>query len=433
MMLATILALSAVGRGPVPRGATAQFQTCPAQKSCIAWSISEASAFVSGQAPRACNGEYCEFTVCATLDLGNAACRKSATSTVSHSCIKDSGLCNPFSNDFSDTTTVETADLANGHVQCQTGKAGETLQFLFKDGRGCDMDGDVSDSVVQGDVTYSCQPRAAATPSCTGNAPGKECVWSVVLPACTTPAPTHAPTVSPTLSPTNSPTVSPTQSPTLSPTTSSPTVSPTVSPTTFPPTDASCVCPPPPECPGAPAPAPGGPSGPSPPSSPTPPTVAPGPIQTCADQDPCVDVTIVRKSSSAVCTSGTCVYEVCATLNLDNPLCRKSASDTVSHTCEKADDTCNPASIFTSGSSTEVVGVATGDVQCQTVTGGTTVEFVFKDGAGCSEGGNSGVTFSSPRTSVTGITCTPSTARTCTGAGNVGRECIWSVPVPICA
>lgn len=307
-------------------------------------------------------------TVCATLNLADSQCLKSATDTVSHSCVKDAGACNPFYNDFSDSSShaarsTERSDLPNGFQQCQTGKAGDTLQFMFKDGRGCDMLGDVGDSVVVGGLTYECHPRLESTASCTGNAPGKECVWSVTLPQCPTPPPT------------------------------------------------------PPSIGGG------------------------GPIETCADQDPCIDITYTRQSALDLCAEGACEYLVCAQLNLDNPNCRKSASDTVSHTCEKPDDVCNPPYGFTAESisfySTEVVGVATGSRQCQVANGGTSVQFLFKDGQGCSAGvarGEVPPVFTSPRTGISGMTCEASTTNTasCTGKGNIGRACVWTVPVPSC-
>jgi hypothetical protein len=50
-------------------------------------------------------------------------------------------------------------------------------------------------------------------------------------------------------------------------------------------------------------------------------------------------------------------------------------------------------------------------------------EFLFKDGNGCSSG-------SFPISGGLTATCGPSATTTCSGKGNVGKDCIWTVPAP---
>ena len=85
----------------------------------------------------------CEFTVCAHLDLDDPndpndnQCVKSATDTVSHTCVWPDDQCPATAG----TSTAEVVGVPDGNTQCQTGAAGQTLTFLFKDGGGCDDSG----------------------------------------------------------------------------------------------------------------------------------------------------------------------------------------------------------------------------------------------------------------------------------------------------
>ena len=148
--------------------------TCGEQKDCVSFSFHEI------QTADICSGEQCEWQVCLVLDLSPNACVKSSADTISHTCVKSPSVCD--GGNFSDA--VETQNIPDSYQQCQIGRAGETLQFLLKDGPGCDAS---SDSFTDGDVAISCEGRTAATESCTGNAVGVECVWSVVVPDCTGP------------------------------------------------------------------------------------------------------------------------------------------------------------------------------------------------------------------------------------------------------
>jgi hypothetical protein len=162
------------------------FETCQDQHSCITFSLEVASTL------SVCSSGSCEMTVCATLDLDTETCRK--TGTISHTCVKEADTCNPSTFNIADSTSPregEVGSVATGttSTQCQTGAPGTTLQFLFKDGAGCDVGG--AAALIIDNSPLSCQPRpepstdSATDPyrSCTGNAVGKECIWSYVLPS----------------------------------------------------------------------------------------------------------------------------------------------------------------------------------------------------------------------------------------------------------
>jgi len=108
---------------------------------------------------------------------------------------------------FSDATEITSGPLlSDGGKQCQTGTPGETLEFLFKDGKGCEDSAAVPDAAIPyDDVTISCAPRTATVASCTGNGLGKECIWTVTLPGqCETPIPPPTTTTTTTTTTTSS-------------------------------------------------------------------------------------------------------------------------------------------------------------------------------------------------------------------------------------
>ena len=169
-------------------------QTCEDQRKCISWSITEDS---DGST---CAGD-CDMTVCLTIDLSLGGCSKDGA--ISHTCVKGTDQCTG-TGGFGGGVSTEVgsgAQVSNGGRQCQTGKPGETLQFLLKDGQSCDSGGGATVSIGGSSASATCAPRAGDVSSCTGNGVGKECVWTIVLPACTTDAPTVAPTDAPTVSP----------------------------------------------------------------------------------------------------------------------------------------------------------------------------------------------------------------------------------------
>lgn len=79
--------------------------------------------------------------------------------------------------------SVETTDIPLGFEQCQIVSAGETVEFLLKDGSGCGGVNGATASLNNGEAT--CAPRLNAVSSCTGNGndDGKECIWRTVAPS----------------------------------------------------------------------------------------------------------------------------------------------------------------------------------------------------------------------------------------------------------
>jgi von Willebrand factor type D domain len=73
---------------------------------------------------------------------------------------------------------------------------------------------------------------------------------------------------------------------------------------------------------------------------------------------------------------------------------------------------------------TEKKGLPVGYEECQIVPAGTIAEFLFKDGKECKEGG------SFPIGDGLTANCGATQSLTCTGKGNIGKECIWKIPTP---
>eukprot|EP00971_Amphidinium_carterae_P042903 843183-Amphidinium_carterae.1 len=139
---------------------------------CLTWE------FTKGQTPGTCTVGACEWTVCVTLSLSAEGCVKSETDTISHVCQKDDSTCTPPEGFTDATEVVSGALLGDGGKQCQTGAPGEALLFLFKDGKGCGDSATVPADAVPYEAAITCGPRPETIPSCTGNGPGKECIWT---------------------------------------------------------------------------------------------------------------------------------------------------------------------------------------------------------------------------------------------------------------
>lgn len=176
----TIFALLAatVSAGPM--------STCGEQSDCIIFSEPV-------KTEGTCDGD-CEWKVCMDLSgIGLGSCVKDS-GTVSHTCVMPENVCATGTLDF--RTGAEATDLTSTFVQCQTGKGGDTLYFLLKDGSGC---ADSSGVWPAGSSTpkAECVPTnfltAESSPSCTGNGSGVECVWSYKLPTCEAPPPPPPP------------------------------------------------------------------------------------------------------------------------------------------------------------------------------------------------------------------------------------------------
>lgn len=104
--------------------------------------------------------------------------------------------------------------------------------------------------------------------------------------------------------------------------------------------------------------------------------------------------------------------------------CAKTGN--VSHTCEKpGNGVCLDGGGF-QGVSTEVKEIANGYTSCQIVPPGGVAEFLLKDGNANDGCGNldhflvGGVPLS----------CETLGVRSCTGQGNIGKECVWRVEAP---
>lgn len=150
--------------------------TCLAQSECMKITIEEASA-------GACEGE-CEFKVC-FIRSNSGSCQKSDGDTFSHWCQKDSDVC-ASTDGFGDATEMQ--GLEYGYEDCQTVGPDSEVEFLIKDGKGCDNEDEYSITAivggVSGEYTGTCEPRPADIESCTGNGVGKECVWTFTTPSC---------------------------------------------------------------------------------------------------------------------------------------------------------------------------------------------------------------------------------------------------------
>mmetsp|Transcript_47949 Transcript_47949/g.88240 ORF Transcript_47949/g.88240 Transcript_47949/m.88240 type:complete len:465 (+) Transcript_47949:87-1481(+) len=163
---------------PIPGSKPGPLSSCTKQMGCLQWE------FTDGPTPGICPDGACEWTVCVTLLLSADGCVKFIKDTISHVCQKDDATCTP-AEGFSDAKEITSGPIvSDGGKQCQTGTPGETLEFLFKDGRGCLDSAAVPDpSLPFDDVAITCAPRPATIASCTGNGVGKECIWTITLPA----------------------------------------------------------------------------------------------------------------------------------------------------------------------------------------------------------------------------------------------------------
>ena len=110
------------------------------------------------------------------------------------------------------------------------------------------------------------------------------------------------------------------------------------------------------------------------------------------------------------------------TLTSSGPNC----PSTFSHTCEKPDDECVVTSGFDNGKSSEIGTVSTGYKSCQIVSPGSTAEFLLKDGNPKNGCGTATKTLVSGEDAV----CETLGATSCTGGGNIGKECVWRIEAP---
>ncbi len=174
--------------------------TCPDQLGCLVPLFEEIAP------QQLCSGGDCEYRVCLQLSYDPDTCVKFGDGEISHTCVKNSTICDPPAG-FGDAEEIndESTDLErdqfinDGGIQCQTGKPGDVLQFLFKDGRGCEgSSAEFPADILPEGVTFNCFPRPSTISSCTGNREGMECVWQVQVPDCTARSCTTTTTVTST-------------------------------------------------------------------------------------------------------------------------------------------------------------------------------------------------------------------------------------------
>lgn len=104
--------------------------------------------------------------------------------------------------------------------------------------------------------------------------------------------------------------------------------------------------------------------------------------------------------------------------------CRKEG--TISHTCEKPGDQCLDGFSGFDGVSTSVGEIGDGYKTCQIVGQGGLAEFLLKDGNADGACGSATKTFGGVE-----ATCKQFPVKSCTGGGNIGKECVWEVEAPM--
>jgi hypothetical protein len=156
------LALFAILSAAVQAG---PMDTCGEQADCLDFTIEE----VTGTT---CAGD-CDFKVCMTVNQGGS-CTK--TGAISHTCEKPDTGCTTNGGGFDGM--LELVNIGDGYTSCQIVTAGDTAEFLMKDGGG-----NCGAKLTSGVTT--CQHLEEVYPengSCTGNT-GMECIWMVEVPA----------------------------------------------------------------------------------------------------------------------------------------------------------------------------------------------------------------------------------------------------------
>lgn len=143
-------------------------------------------------------------------------------------------------------------------------------------------------------------------------------------------------------------------------------------------------------------------------------------IETCGLQSDCISFSAAKIVTDQVCDCD-CVYNICLTLSFTGD-CTKT--DDVSHTCQKDPAACSDETGF--DTATEITDVPDGYTTCQQVPAGGTAEFLLKDGNAKDGCGTDAVTFQSDYTA----NCETYGIKSCTGNGNIGKECIWTVKAP---
>eukprot|EP00903_Cladosiphon_okamuranus_P014901 g13798.t1 len=146
----------------------------------------------------------------------------------------------------------------------------------------------------------------------------------------------------------------------------------------------------------------------------------PSGFRTCSDQHKCIDI-VVTEVENGSCTSG-CEFEACITIDVTQDGCAKDGE--ISHICGETSD--NVPDIC-SWLPVEIEGVSSPNTQCQLGTADEELTFIFKDGSGCDD-----VLSGAPNIGPGAVSCRGRNAddASCTGGGNVGKECVWTVKLP---
>lgn len=147
--------------------------------ACSTWSLTKKSG---GD----CHPEEeCVWEACLTVDTSIQGCAKDGD--ISHVCDpKTEGRCSAENDDATLDAwwkdAFEVADNVAVKEMCQTGKPGDTLWFMLKDGGACNQ-GAMNYVHADTSAAITCAPNPNDA-SCTGNGMGKECLWSIVIPSC---------------------------------------------------------------------------------------------------------------------------------------------------------------------------------------------------------------------------------------------------------
>lgn len=146
------------------------------------------------------------------------------------------------------------------------------------------------------------------------------------------------------------------------------------------------------------------------------------PLRTCSDQSKCLKFD-AKKITDDADYQGECYYKICMTLDLDNGDCDKDGQ--VSHTCEKDDEIIfEPNHPGGFSKAEEKKNIENMYNTCQLIEPGSYAEFLLKDSNpnnGCGSLSNF------PQL---GASCETLTAPSCTGPGNAGKECVWTIQAP---
>jgi len=187
---AVVLLLSG---GPAVR---AKIPTCSDQAKCIYFTINE-----NPSNSLACFDELCpDSEICMIVDYSQGCEGKSGAETISHTCERDDAACYDDTEVCTFKFETEVKNIGDGYTSCQNVFPGAYAHFLLKDADNCGMPGEeaIEYTVADGNKAF-CGPtgidndepcsnkknpteKNPGADSCTGNGPGKECVWTVMAP-----------------------------------------------------------------------------------------------------------------------------------------------------------------------------------------------------------------------------------------------------------